>query len=73
MKKMQKLCRMDLGLDVEAYKNYVNNIEMFAKVNHDFEVLGKEDLSMPPNFYEESTVHKVNDHAEEEKDFGMEA
>lgn len=34
--KMQKLCRKDLGLDVEGYKNYLNNIKMFAKCNYDF-------------------------------------
>jgi hypothetical protein len=27
LKKMQKLCKMDLGIDVEAYINYTNNIK----------------------------------------------
>jgi hypothetical protein len=27
LKKMQKLVRMDLGLDVEGYKDYVNNLK----------------------------------------------
>jgi hypothetical protein len=30
---MNKLTRMDLGLDVEAYKDYVNNLKIFAKYN----------------------------------------
>ena len=49
--KMQKLSRKDLGLDVEGYKNFINNIKMFAKCNHDFEILAKEDLSIPPGLF----------------------
>jgi hypothetical protein len=30
LKKMQKLVRMDLGLDVEGYKDYVHNLKVFA-------------------------------------------
>lgn len=36
MKKLSKLTRMDLGLDVEAYKDYINNLKQFAAVNTDF-------------------------------------
>lgn len=30
---------MELGLDVEGYKDYVNNVKMFAKYNNDYEIL----------------------------------
>jgi len=30
LKKMNKLTRKDLGLDVEAYKDYCNNLKIFA-------------------------------------------
>jgi hypothetical protein len=38
---------MDLGLDVEAYKNYVNNIKIFAKYNKDYEILARDELELP--------------------------
>lgn len=44
---MNKLVRMDLGLDVEAYKNYVNNIKIFAKYNQDYEILARDQLDLP--------------------------
>jgi len=36
---MQKLTRVDLGLDIEAYKDYVNNLKVFAKYNADYEIM----------------------------------
>lgn len=51
LKKMQKMVRMDVGLDVEAYKDYINNTKEFAKVDHDWEIFGKEDLSHPPGIF----------------------
>ena len=30
LKKMDKLSRMDLGLDFESYKDYINNLKEFA-------------------------------------------
>lgn len=36
LSKMSKLMRKDLGLDVEAYKDYVNNLKMFAQYNTDY-------------------------------------
>jgi hypothetical protein len=36
---MNKLTRMDLGLDMEAYKDYINNLRQFAHINKDFELL----------------------------------
>jgi hypothetical protein len=31
LKKMTKLTRLDLGLDFESYKDYINNLHEFAK------------------------------------------
>jgi len=39
LKKMNKLTRKDLGLDIEGYKDYVNHLEMFAKFNSDIDNL----------------------------------
>lgn len=36
---MNKLTRKDLGLDVEGYKDYVNNLKIFAKYQKDYEML----------------------------------
>jgi hypothetical protein len=47
LKKMNKLTRMDLGLDVEAYKDYVNNLKIFAKFNSDYEILARDADSNP--------------------------
>lgn len=46
MRKMQKLTRQDLGLDVEAYKDYINNLKQFAHVNSDFEIFAREALKI---------------------------
>jgi len=40
---MNKLARMDIGLDVEAYKDYVNNLKQFAKYHDDLEILAEDD------------------------------
>ena len=45
LKKMHKLTRKDLGLDIEGYKDYVNNLKMFAKYNHDYEILAEDELT----------------------------
>ena len=44
LKKMNKLMRMDIGLDVEAYKDYCNNLKVFAKYNQDYEILANDTL-----------------------------
>ena len=41
IKKMQKLTRKDLGLDVEAYKDYCNNLKIFASYNNDYQILSE--------------------------------
>lgn len=42
MRKLNKLTRMDLGLDVEAYKDYINNLKKFAHMNADFEIYARD-------------------------------
>ena len=42
MKKMEKLTRMDHCLDLEGYKDYVNNLKEFAKFNKDWEILAQD-------------------------------
>lgn len=46
MRKLNKLTRMDLGLDVEAYKDYINNLKQFAHVNNDFEIYARDSLKV---------------------------
>ena len=35
---------MDLGLDVEGYKDYVHNLKMFAKYNEDYQIFANDQL-----------------------------
>jgi hypothetical protein len=35
LKKLEKMTRTDLGLDLAGYKDYVNNLQEFASVNKD--------------------------------------
>ena len=44
MRKLQKLTRHDLGLDIEAYRDYVNNLKQFAHINEDYELFAREKL-----------------------------
>lgn len=44
---MNKLVRKDIGLDVETYKNYVNNVKLFAKFNRDYEILARDEYDLP--------------------------
>ena len=45
MKKLNKLARKDLGLDIAAYKDYVNNLKEFAHINKDLNVFAAESLA----------------------------
>lgn len=45
LKKLKKLSRRDLGLDVLAYKDYVNNLKEFAHLNSDMNFLAAEHLA----------------------------
>ena len=51
LKKMQKMVRMDVGLDVEAFRDYVNNTKEFAKVSNDWSIFGDDDLRHPPGIF----------------------
>ena len=42
LKKMEKLARQDLGLDIIGYKDYVNNLKQFADLNTDLTVLARD-------------------------------
>lgn len=44
LRKMQKLARQDLGLDVIGYKDYVNNLRTFAQYNSDLTVLSHDNM-----------------------------
>jgi len=53
MRKLNKLTRMDLGLDAEAYKDYINNLKQFAHLNNDFEIFARDSLTVnQPEFRE---------------------
>lgn len=53
MRKMNKLTRMDLGLDIEAYKDYINNLKKFSYMNNDFEIYARDQLKVDdPTFRE---------------------
>lgn len=53
IRKLSKLTRLDLGLDLEAYKDYINNLKQFAHLNSDFEIFARDSLSLDkPEFRE---------------------
>lgn len=53
MRKLSKLTRLDLGLDLEAYKDYINNLKQFAHLNSDFEIFARDSLHVnQPEFRE---------------------
>lgn len=39
LKKMQKLTRMDMGLDVEAYKDFMSQVDFFKKFESEYELV----------------------------------
>ena len=44
LKKMNKLARDDLGLDISGYKDYVHNLKEFANVHTDLAILARDNL-----------------------------
>lgn len=44
LRKLNKLARKDLGIDVEAYKDYINNLKQFAHVNTDMQLYAADKL-----------------------------
>lgn len=45
---------MDLGLDLEGYKDYVNNLKEFAKYDKDWEILAEDNAK--PHY---GTMHSM--------------
>lgn len=54
LKKLQKLSRKDLGLDVAAYKDYVHNLKEFAHINKDLNVFAYDNLKIGAEWDKES-------------------
>lgn len=46
------MARKDLGLDVAAYKDYVNNLKEFAHINKDMNIFAAENLALDANVSE---------------------
>jgi len=44
LKKMEKMAKMDLGLDIIGYKDYLSNLKQFAAYNDDMTVLAAANL-----------------------------
>lgn len=60
MRKLSKLTRMDLGLDIEAYKDYVNNLKKFAHLNYDFQLFAQDSLRLD-QYSEYNQLIKITD------------
>jgi len=73
MRKMQKLTRKDLGLDMEAYKDYINNLRQFAHINKDFELLARDSLNvdLPEHRQLIEISFKKNGSLERPEDIGL--
>ena len=56
LKKLDKLSRKDLGLDIHAYKDYVNNLKEFAHINKDLNVFAAESLALDQDMEDKSSV-----------------
>lgn len=46
LKKMNKLAMGDMGLDVIGYKDYTNNLKMFADLNTDLSILARDNFNL---------------------------
>ena len=57
LKKLGKLSRKDLGLDVAAYKDYVNNLKEFAHINKDLNIFAAESLAIDTQVSDRSITH----------------
>jgi len=57
LKKLQKLSRKDLGLDIAAYKDYVNNLKEFAHINKDLNIFAAESLIVDSDLDERGILH----------------
>lgn len=61
MKKMSKLARTDLGLDLAAYKDYVNNLKEFASVNSDLAIFARDSLTADVQLRDKLIVNAASD------------
>lgn len=58
LKKLNKLARKDLGLDVHAYKDYVNNLKEFAHINKDLNIYAAEAMFVDGQSFEVEDINK---------------
>ena len=56
LKKLEKLSRKDLGLDILAYKDYVNNLKEFAHINKDLNVFAAESLAIDADLDDKGVI-----------------
>jgi hypothetical protein len=40
---------MELGLDIEGFKDYVHNVKVLAKFSHEFDILANDDMKIDPS------------------------
>ena len=46
LRKLKKLTRKDLGLDVLGFKDYISNLRQFSHLNKDFELFINETINL---------------------------
>ena len=70
LRKLQKLTRGDLGLDVLAYKDYENNLREFANINKDLNAFALESLAVDQALEdrEHTAVRLVNEFAKDQSE-----
>lgn len=56
LKKLEKLSRKDLGLDILAYKDYVHNLKEFAHLNKDLNMFSSESLKIDSELSERGLI-----------------
>ena len=70
LRKLQKLTRTDLGLDVLAYKDYENNLREFANINKDLNAFALEALAVEQALEdrEHTETRMVNEFAKDQSE-----
>ena len=56
LKKLNKFARKDLGLDVAAYKDYVNNLKEFATVSNDMSFFAIDNFNGDKRYPDDQSV-----------------
>jgi hypothetical protein len=74
LKKMKKLAMGHMGLDVIGYKDYTNNLKMFADLNTDMSILARDnfDLKHKRHDYKAAVLELQAQDIREDKDKGAE-